>query len=115
MQEFHLTQPTTGCGRVADFTAGLKDGVKGLRIGVPREFFIEGIQPEVEQAVRAAIEQFAALGADVREITRIDRVGVIDHVGETGAAGAFDTDTQPDAAPTLAQVTLDPLSCIFRQ
>jgi aspartyl-tRNA(Asn)/glutamyl-tRNA(Gln) amidotransferase subunit A len=44
-------------------------GLKGLRIGVPDEYFIQGIQPEVEQAVRAAIEQMQALGADVQRVS----------------------------------------------
>ncbi|NLE49889.1 MAG: Asp-tRNA(Asn)/Glu-tRNA(Gln) amidotransferase subunit GatA [Chloroflexi bacterium] len=52
-----------------DYAQALTGDVQGLRIGVPREFFIEGIQPDVERAVRAAIDQFAALGADVREIS----------------------------------------------
>lgn len=37
----------------------------GLRVGVPHEYFIDGMQPEVEQLVRAAIAQLAALGAEV--------------------------------------------------
>ena len=41
----------------------------GLRVGVPREYFIAGMQPEVEQAVRAAIAQLAALGAEIVEIS----------------------------------------------
>ena len=41
----------------------------GIRIGVPREYFIEGIQPEVEAGVRQAIAQLQALGASVREIS----------------------------------------------
>lgn len=44
-------------------------GLAGLRIGVPKEYFIAGIQPEVEAAVRAAIDVLAGLGADVREIS----------------------------------------------
>lgn len=52
-----------------DYAQALTGDVRGLRIGVPREFFIDGIQPEIEQAVRAAIEQFAALGAEVCEIS----------------------------------------------
>ncbi len=43
--------------------------VRGLRVGVPREYFIAGIQPEVEAAVRAAIDTLAALGAQVVEIS----------------------------------------------
>ena len=52
-----------------DYAQALTGDVRGLRIGVPREFFIDGIQPEVERAVRAAIDRFAALGAEVREIS----------------------------------------------
>ena len=43
--------------------------MRGLRIGVPREYFIPGIQPEVETAVRAAIATLQDLGAEVREIS----------------------------------------------
>ncbi len=42
--------------------------LKGLRVGVPREFFIDGMQPETEQAVRAGIDVLKQLGAEVREI-----------------------------------------------
>jgi len=41
----------------------------GLRIGIPEEYFIEGIQPEVEQSVLLAIEQFEDLGAQVERIS----------------------------------------------
>jgi aspartyl-tRNA(Asn)/glutamyl-tRNA(Gln) amidotransferase subunit A len=41
----------------------------GVRVGVPREYFISGIQPEVEQAVRQAVLVLAALGAEVREVS----------------------------------------------
>jgi len=40
----------------------------GLRIGVPAEYFIEGLQPQVERAVRAAVEVLRALGASVGEV-----------------------------------------------
>ena len=52
-----------------DYTAALRDDIRGLRVGVPREYFIAGMQPEVEQAVRAAIAQLAALGAQIIEIS----------------------------------------------
>ena len=54
---------------VPDYTAALTGDIRGLRVGVPREYFIEGMQPEVEGAVRAAIDQLAALGAQVCEIS----------------------------------------------
>lgn len=43
--------------------------LRGLRIGVPKEYFIGGIQPGVEGAVRQAIEQLGALGAEIRPIS----------------------------------------------
>ena len=41
----------------------------GVRLGVPREYFTDGMQPEVEGAVRAAIDLLAGLGAEVREVS----------------------------------------------
>jgi aspartyl-tRNA(Asn)/glutamyl-tRNA(Gln) amidotransferase subunit A len=54
---------------VAD--AVCRDGadIKGLRIGVPKEYFIEGIQAEVAQSVRDAVETFNKLGAEIVEIS----------------------------------------------
>ncbi len=43
--------------------------LQGLRVGVPQEYFVEGMQPEVESAVRAAIAQLAELGGQIREIS----------------------------------------------
>ena len=54
---------------VPDYVAGLTGDVKGLRVGVPKEYFIEGIAPEVEQAVREAIQQLEALGMIPVEIS----------------------------------------------
>ena len=46
-----------------------KDGLRGVKIGVPREYFIEGMQAEVQEKTRAAIAQLQALGAEIREIS----------------------------------------------
>ncbi len=43
--------------------------LRGLRIGVPDEYFIEGIQPEVEDCVRRAIDEFETLGAQIKTIS----------------------------------------------
>lgn len=43
--------------------------IKGLRVGVPREYFIEGMQSDVEQAVRAAIAALRALGAEIVDLS----------------------------------------------
>jgi len=42
---------------------------KGLRIGIPNEYFIEGMDPDVEKAILGAIDQFKRLGAEVQRIS----------------------------------------------
>jgi aspartyl-tRNA(Asn)/glutamyl-tRNA(Gln) amidotransferase subunit A len=54
---------------VPDYSAALSGGVKGVRIGVPKEYFVSGMQPEVEQAVRQAIRDLAAQSAIIEEIS----------------------------------------------
>ena len=50
-----------------DYTKALKNDVKGLKIGVPKEYFGEGINPEVKKALETAIEEYKAMGAIVEE------------------------------------------------
>ncbi len=50
-----------------DFTAALVDDVKGMKIGIPRDYFGEGLDGEVKDAVLAAAKQLAAKGAVVEE------------------------------------------------
>ena len=52
---------------VPDYTKALTGDIRGLRIGVPEEYFAEGIEPGVEQAVRTAIQVLEELGASVEE------------------------------------------------
>ncbi|MSQ29988.1 MAG: Asp-tRNA(Asn)/Glu-tRNA(Gln) amidotransferase subunit GatA [Dehalococcoidia bacterium] len=54
---------TTAPLPVPDYAATLRNGLDGLRVGVPREFFVEGMEPGVREAVERAIEVFAANGA----------------------------------------------------
>jgi aspartyl-tRNA(Asn)/glutamyl-tRNA(Gln) amidotransferase subunit A len=54
---------------VPDYAAALGGGVQGLRVGVPDEYFVEGIEPGVEDAVRAAIKVFEDMGADVDRVS----------------------------------------------
>lgn len=54
---------------VPDYTKSLVKDVKGVRIGVPKEYFVKGIDPEVEQAVRKAIGILKELGATVTDIS----------------------------------------------
>ena len=53
---------------VPDYLAGLEEPVAPLRIGVPREFFSEGIEPEVEKTVREALAVYERLGARLVEV-----------------------------------------------
>lgn len=52
-----------------DFTRDLAAPLAGLRIGVPKEYFGEGLAADVEQAVRAALDQFVKLGATLVDIS----------------------------------------------
>jgi aspartyl-tRNA(Asn)/glutamyl-tRNA(Gln) amidotransferase subunit A len=52
-----------------DFTRDLDKPLNGLRIGVPKEYFGEGLAADVESAVRAALDQFVKLGATLVEIS----------------------------------------------
>jgi len=51
-----------------DFTAGLEKGVKGLRLGIIENYTFRAIDPEVSTAVRAAVDKFASLGAEVKTV-----------------------------------------------
>jgi aspartyl-tRNA(Asn)/glutamyl-tRNA(Gln) amidotransferase subunit A len=52
-----------------DFTRHLQDPVRGMKIGVPKEFFGAGLQPDVEAAVRAALAEYEKLGAQLVDIS----------------------------------------------
>ncbi|MGM9934061.1 Asp-tRNA(Asn)/Glu-tRNA(Gln) amidotransferase subunit GatA [uncultured Clostridium sp.] len=52
-----------------DYTASLKDGVKGMKIGVPEEFFGEGLDAEIKETVEKAIETLKENGAEVEMIS----------------------------------------------
>jgi len=54
---------------VDDYAALLEKPLDGLRIGLPKEFFGEGLDAQVEQCVRDAIREYEALGATVREVS----------------------------------------------
>jgi aspartyl-tRNA(Asn)/glutamyl-tRNA(Gln) amidotransferase subunit A len=54
---------------VPDYEQALTGEVRGMRIGVPKEFFVEGMEPAVEQAVRGALRTLESLGAKTVEIS----------------------------------------------
>ena len=57
-----IDQPTE------DYTATLNDSLEGLRIGIPRQHFAEGLSAEVEQVIRDGLAVFEKLGATIKEI-----------------------------------------------
>jgi len=54
---------------VPDYTQSLKDNIKGMKIGVPKEYFIEGMAGDVEDAARKAISVLEHLGGEIVEIS----------------------------------------------
>ena len=66
----HDKRDATSVKRVYnDFTADIKNGVKGMKIGVPEEFFGEGISDDVRKAVLAAADTYRALGAELVSVS----------------------------------------------
>src|SRR5438874_1249169 len=66
----HDPQDSTSLAEaVPDYTARLGDDLRGVRLGLPREYMIEGIDPQVKGGINAAIKQMNWLGADIIEIS----------------------------------------------
>ncbi|MFC1900592.1 Asp-tRNA(Asn)/Glu-tRNA(Gln) amidotransferase subunit GatA [Chloroflexota bacterium] len=60
---------TSATEPVPDYTKCLTGDIKGLRIGIPKEYFVEGMQAEVDTAIKAAVEKFEELGAVIEEVS----------------------------------------------
>ena len=60
---------TSSEAEIPDFTKALVEDVKGLKIGLPKEYFVDGMDPEVEKTVRAAIEKYKEMGAEIVDIS----------------------------------------------
>ncbi len=66
----HDPRDSTSINRpVPDYTGALADGLAGMRIGVPKEYFGEGLDPEVNQAIRNGIEMLRDAGAEIVDVT----------------------------------------------
>lgn len=55
--------------KVPDFTANLNGDINGVKIGIPKEYFIDGMDSDVEQALKNAISELESLGAEIVEIS----------------------------------------------
>lgn len=60
---------TSTAAQVPDFTKSLVADVKGLKIGLPQEYFVRGIDPEVETTVRNVAKEYEKLGAEIVEVS----------------------------------------------
>ena len=66
----HDAKDSTSSTRpVPDYLANLRDGVKGMKLGVPKEYFVAGMEPAVEQAIRDAIRLLEQQGAAIEEVS----------------------------------------------
>ena len=66
----HDSRDSTSVPRpVPDYAGGLSTELKGLKLGLAKEYMIGGLEPEVKQAVEAAVKQLAKLGAEVTEVS----------------------------------------------
>ena len=52
-----------------DFTGALTGDIRGMKIGVPKEYFAKGLSKDVEEKVKAAIKQMESLGAEIVEVS----------------------------------------------
>jgi aspartyl-tRNA(Asn)/glutamyl-tRNA(Gln) amidotransferase subunit A len=76
---------------VPDYTKALKKkDLKKLKVGVPAEFFSEGLDPDVDEAVRSAIEELKSLGGEIKEIRlpRTDAAVAVYYVIATAEASS---------------------------
>jgi aspartyl-tRNA(Asn)/glutamyl-tRNA(Gln) amidotransferase subunit A len=65
----HDSQDTTCLNEhVPDYTAALGRDLHGIRLGLPKEYMIEGIDPQVKKAVDAAVKQLQSLGAEIVDV-----------------------------------------------
>jgi aspartyl-tRNA(Asn)/glutamyl-tRNA(Gln) amidotransferase subunit A len=69
MAGFDARDSTSVDKPVPDYTAALNGSIKGLKIGLPREYFGAGLDDKVAQAIDAAVKEYEKLGASVKEIS----------------------------------------------
>jgi aspartyl-tRNA(Asn)/glutamyl-tRNA(Gln) amidotransferase subunit A len=66
----HDLQDSTSLNKpVPDYAAKLGNDLRGVRLGVPKEYMIEGIDPQVKAAINAAVKQMNSLGAEIVDVS----------------------------------------------
>ncbi len=66
----HDPQDSTALNEpVPNYTAKLGEDLRGVRLGLPKEYLIKGIDPQVEAAINAAVKQMTSLGAEIVEVS----------------------------------------------
>ncbi|MDD5166872.1 MAG: Asp-tRNA(Asn)/Glu-tRNA(Gln) amidotransferase subunit GatA [Candidatus Omnitrophica bacterium] len=60
---------TSACVDVPDYTQSLGMDIKGLKIAIPKEYFVEGLDPEVKKSIEEAINELKKLGAEIKEVS----------------------------------------------
>ena len=88
---FDPKDPYSINSQVSDYTEGLDKGVKGLRIGIPRDFVWDIIDPEVELAFTSSMKQMEGLGATIQEIVMpdLDLINMAGSVVQTSEAATI--------------------------
>ncbi|MDP3010820.1 MAG: Asp-tRNA(Asn)/Glu-tRNA(Gln) amidotransferase subunit GatA [Methylococcales bacterium] len=66
---FDVRDSTSANVPVPDYSATLNEPLTGLRIGIPKEFFADGLDADVAKVINEAVEQFKRLGATVKEVS----------------------------------------------
>ena len=69
MAGFDAKDSTSVDRPLPDYTTGLDDDLRGLKIGLPREFFGAGLNSEVAARIEAAVDEYRRLGAEVKELS----------------------------------------------
>ncbi len=78
--------PTTSRRRVPDYLAGIDAGVRGLRLGVPANYYFDEVDAEIVTAVREAARQLGELGARVTEVRVPDPIPLAEATGVVSRA-----------------------------
>ena len=66
---FDEKDSTSALRDVPDYTRSLRDSIKGLKIGIPKEFFSDGLDNSVEKVITESMKEFEAMGAELQEIS----------------------------------------------